>query len=353
MSKSKQLVYMPSLRKDTWLLMSKRLNTVHIREYSESGVEIIEKMNLEKAENLLAQPNAYVERDASFNRVSVDSIDFWNEQIRFRNIELNDAKTKKEHRLQDEFKKQCKPFIEQEQVQELRGIFRVWRDKFTQINDKEQFNHWDNDDASKHCRLDTGMGWTSYLLEHSRKDGAIGWIPTGNSLTDFSMASMELNLGISSKVNEFSPGNTDYIKPDGLGIRPNGFMTVIEVKGPKDESSLLDPMLQAVCGALAVVAKKKMLCEVARTAGDRRPAYTNAKIPKTRPSLGVHVLTAKYNDRGVERLEPWCPKIEAACHTVLAAFHELEYIAYSFVVPDSKDPFAELSIDHLITKGIG
>lgn len=349
MSGSKQLVYIPSLRKHTWLLMSKRVNKVHLREYTDAGVEIIEKMHADRAEELLAQPNVHVEWIDRFSRVRVDSIAFWMEQIRFRNQELDNARETKVHRLQDEFKRQCKPFIEQQQIQELRGIFREWIRRFDVINDKEQFNHWDNDDASKQHRLDTGIGWTSYLLENSRKGGRIGWISTENQLTDFSLAAMELNLGISSKTNKFNPGKTDYIKPDGLGIRANGFMTVLEIKGPKDEDSLLDPMLQAVCGALAVFAKRAMLCRVARTAGDRRPAYPNARIPKTRPSLGVHVLTAKHDTRGRVRLEPWSNNIEEACATVLDSFHELEYIAYSYVVPDKKNPFAELKIDNLIT----
>ena len=350
MSNSKQLVYIPSVRKNTWLLMSKRVNTVHLREYSDSGVEIIEKTSLKEVEDLLAQPDAYTERASIFNRVRVDSVAFWNEQIRVRNLELNPSQAVKEHRLQDEFKKQCKQFVKRQEIQELRGIFHEWISRFDDINDKEQFNHWDNDDASKQYRLDTGIGWTSYLLEHSRQNGAIGWILTGNPLTDFSLASMELNLGISSKVNRFNRGKTDYVKPDGLGIRRDGCMTVVEVKGPKDEDSLLDPMLQAVCGALAVLAKREMLCRVARTAGDRRPAYTKAKIPKSRPSLGVHVLTAKHNSRGVERLEPWSAELEAACRTVLAAFHELEYIAYSYVVPEKDDPLARLKVDNLITR---
>ena len=68
MSTSKQLVYLPHLRKDTWLLMSKRLSTVHIREYSSAGVEIIEKMDLETANELLADPESFVERVSCFNR---------------------------------------------------------------------------------------------------------------------------------------------------------------------------------------------------------------------------------------------------------------------------------------------
>lgn len=329
--------------------MSKRVNKVHIREYSDSGAEIIEKMHSDRAVELLAQPNAYVEWMDRFSRVRVDSIAFWKEQIRFRNQELENAQEDKVRRLQDEFKRQCKPFIKRQQIQELRGLFREWVKRFDVINDKEQFNHWDNDDASKHNRLDTGIGWTSYLLENSRKDGRIGWIPTKNKLTDFSLAAMELNLGISSKTNKFNPGKRDYIKPDGLGIRANGFMTVLEIKGPKDEDSLLDPMLQAACGALAVYSKRAMLCRVARTAGDRRPAYPNARIPKTRPSLGVHVLTAKHDTRGRTRLEPWSNDIEEACRTVLDAFDQLEYIAYSYVVLDKKNPLATLRIDNLVT----
>lgn len=350
MASSKKLVYIPSIQKDTWLLLSQRGRTVYLRDYSTGQPEIIRKTTVAEIDELLARPGAYSERVAVFNRVRVTSAEFWCEQIRSRNVELDTVEHEKEHRIQDELKRQCMPHIQAGRLQELRGVIGQWVRRFDVIQEREQFNHWDNDDASKHFSLDKGLGWQTHLLENCRQEGEISFIPTGNPDTDFFFAATELHLCISSKLNPINPGYGDRINPDGLGIRRDRFFTVFEVKGPKDEKTLLEPVLQGLCGALAVYAKRKMIQTIARTAGERRPAFPNALIPKTVPSLGIHVLTAKSDMRGRNRLPKWGREIEQHCRLVIDAFSPLKYIAYSFVEPDKRNPFAKMPVDRLIAR---
>lgn len=120
---------------------------------------------------------------------------------------------------------------------------------------------------------------------------------------------------------------------------------MLEIKGPKDEKDLLGPLLQAACGAAAVVAKGKMLCDIAQSPGKLRPAYNNARIPR-RASIGIHVLTAK--DKRTGKLEAWSPQTQQSCETLLHAFSQLEYIAYSFVDPAETNGFQHIDVDHLV-----
>lgn len=121
---------------------------------------------------------------------------------------------------------------------------------------------------------------------------------------------------------------------------------MLEVKGPSDEADLLGPLLQAACGALAVVAKKDVLCQILRNSNGRRPKYGNARVPKKR-SVGIHILTAKHKKKG--KLESWSQKHEELCMTVLRAFPQLQYIAYSFIVPDDTNNFTKVTVDRLVT----
>lgn len=323
---------------------------MYLRDYSTGEPEIILKTTVVEMASLLDEPGAYSERVAIFNRVRLTSAEFWCEQIRDRNLELDSVNHEKEHRIQDEFKRQCVPHIREGRLQELRGVIEQWVRKFDVIQEREQFNHWDNDDTSKHFSLETGLSWQTHLLENCRQGGEVIFIPTGYPDTDFFFAATELHLGISSKVNLINPGYQDRINPDGLGIRRDRFFTIFEVKGPKDETTLLEPMLQGLCGTLAVYAKRKMIQSIARTAGDRRPAFRNALIPKTVPSLGIHVLTAKKDMRGRDRLPEWDTEIERQCRLVLDAFQPLKYIAYSFVEPDIQNPFSSMPVDRLIAR---
>ena len=87
------------------------------------------------------------------------------------------------------------------------------------------------------------------MLERCRAAGGPHFVETGDPQLDFSLVSMELNLGISSKSNPFQPGKTDYIKPDGLGVRRAGkAFCVLEVKGRRT-TAIFSKRLYKPCAA--------------------------------------------------------------------------------------------------------
>ncbi len=352
MAASKTLVFIPSINPNTWLLLTKLEDSTCLRDYSTSPCVENRSFSTTAIKELLQQNDGRSEQLSSFSGIPFSDEDFWREQIEFRNIESGLPEPTDEQRLQDEFKKQFYSARGQRNKSAaLREVFERWRKRFSCVKDKKQFNHWDNDSAVSMCSHNKGVGWTSQLLEASRQKKKINYIPTGNVLTDFSLVAMELSLGISSHDNRFrslSRGRRDFIKPDGLGVRKNGYFTIIEVKGPQDEKGLVAPMLQAACGALAVIAKRQMLCRIARKPTAMRPACPRAAIPLQSPSLGIHVLTQARKD-GSPR-EAWSSDVDTACAAVLSAFGELQYIAYSFVTDEQAKNLNQVKTDVLLTK---
>lgn len=344
---SKKLVYLPMVNPTTWLLMTKLKQGTCLRDYSTSPLTPNRTYTLDALEELLAQDGSYSERLPAFSRIPYYDEAFWREQIAFRNAESGLSITVDKRRLQERFKEECKNALAKRSDGALRAVFERWVERFQCIKNKQQFNHWDNDLADPKFSERTGIGWTSQLLEASRICGEIHFIPTGCELTEFSLVAMELGLGISSKNNSFRKGYTDFIKPDGLALRRNGYFTVMEVKGPQDESGLIGPLLQATCAALALVAKREMLQQIAKTKGDRRPAFDRAEIPKQRRSLGIHVLSQAGKNGGPR--EAWTQEAERVCADVIGAFRHLEYIAYSFVTIDEAKEMRRLKTDCLIT----
>lgn len=344
---SKQFVYFPTVCKDSWLLWSKRANTVCLRMYTADRCQIVKKLGLVEAGALLALSTSRVEANACFNTIRSEKVNFWFQLSNSLNIRDGLVPAAEKDKLQAVFKVQClRPLLEGT-IAELKAILGTWMLFFRKIKDKEvTINEYDHKDTANLFPSDWGKAWQSQLLEHSRRDGHVCYVDTGDASTDFSFAAMELTLAISAKENPFFPKSQSRIAPDGLGVRRNGFLTVLEVKGPHDEKDLLGPLLQATCGALAVVAKTDMLCQALRGPNGRRPKYDNARVPK-RPSVGIHVLTAKHKKRG--ELESWSRNHEEMCRRVLQAFPQLQYIAYSFVVPEETNNFTNIKVDRLVT----
>lgn len=348
MAASKQLVFLPMVNAKTWLLMTKRKQGTCLRDYSTTPHTSIRSYSLDELDAMLAQDGSYSEKPPAFSRIPFSDEVFWREQIAFRNAESGRHGGVEERRLQERFKEQCMRALDQPGHAKLRAVFEHWTERFRCIKQKEQFNHWDNDPAASKYSAETGIGWTSQLLEQSRKNGKIHFIPTGCDITEFSLVAMELGFGISSKNNEFRKGQTDFIKPDGLALRRNGYFTVIEVKGPQDEADLIGPLLQTTCAALALVAKKEMIQRIAVKEGERRPAFPRAEIPEARRSIGIHILSQAGPDGGPR--VPWTPKVESTCLTVINAFTRLEYVAYSFVSTDEARNLKRLNTDVLVTR---
>jgi hypothetical protein len=347
MAASKRLVYLPAVNSKTWLLMTNVEQGTCLRDYSTSPPTPNRTYSLDDLEALLAQDVSYSERLPAFSRIRYSDEPFWREQIAFRNAESGLSSTVDERRLQERFKEECNNALAKQSDAALRAVFERWIERFQCVKKKKQFNHWDNDLAEAKFSAKTGIGWTSQLLEASRSNGVVQFIPTGCDLTEFSLVAMELGFGISSKDNRFRKGYTDFIKPDGLALRRNGYFTIVEVKGPQDESSLAGPLLQATCAALALVAKKQMLHQIAMQRGQRRPAFHRAEIPMQRRSLGIHVLSQAANNGGPR--ERWTSEVQSICAAVIRAFSQLEYIAYSFVTAAEAKDLRRLRTDYLIT----
>ncbi len=344
---SKQFVYLPTVCKHTWLLWSKKANTVKLRMYTADRSQIVKTLGLVEAEALLALSNSRVEAKACFNTIRYEKVKFWFQLSNSLNIRDGLVPAAEKDKLQAVFKVQClRPLLEGT-IAELKAILEIWREGFRKIKDKEvKINDYDHKDTANLFPSDWGKAWQSQLLENSRSSGTVSFIETGDPATDFSCAAMELTMAISAKNNPFFPKSQSRIAPDGLGVRSNGFLTILEVKGPSDEKDLLNPLLQATCGALAVVAKKDMLCRALQSANGRRMKYAKAKVPKGR-SIGLHILTAKKKKKGT--LEPWSENHEDMCRKVLKAFPQLQYIAYSFVIQSETNNFRKVKVDQLVT----
>ena len=349
MPSSKQLVFFPSVCPDSFLLWSERDGAVRLRDYRQGREQLMLEAPLTEASAWLDEEDAIAEKMAPFNNIPITSVSFWEQVIRAWNIKSQLVLVEEKETLQAIFKTQCLPFLSEDGVQQLRAVIENWIANCTAVTEKKgSFNEYDDKDPTifDHAK---GAGWQSQLLINSRVGGEPCWIDTGEELTDFSMVSTELTLTLSARsgINPIVPGTQSRIVPDGLGIRRNGFFTVLEVKGPQDEADLLGPVLQAACAATAVIAKGDMLSEIARSKREKRPAYKNAKLPK-RSSVGLHVLTSKHKTKGT--LEPWSDEVETCCRVLLRAFAQLEYIAFSFVVPEETDQFKRLNVDRLVTR---
>lgn len=344
MAASKQLVYIPAVNKNTWLLMTKRGQGTCLRDYSVNPVAEDRTKSTADLKRLLAVDGSFTERLPAFSKIPFAKSDFWRKQIELRNAESGLVSNNQRNRLQEEFKKECEPLLNN--PPELEAIFERWKKRFKCVKDKVQFNHWDDDCSANRFPAKKGIGWSSQLLEASRLGGTRRLIPTGRDDTDFSLIAMEVGLSISSKYNLFGEG-ADYIIPDGIGLRKNGHFTVVEVKGPKDEKELVPPLLQATCATLAVVAKSAMLSQIAKTKGLLRPAVARAAVPTNARSLGIHIIMQSGGNGGPR--VPWTGDVESACTSVIAAFPQLKYIAYSFISNQQSASLTSLSIDYLIT----
>lgn len=345
---SKQCVFLPDICNESWLLWSKRRNKVRLRRCNSEGCEVIKELTVPDAERLLNQPESKVEQLPCYNNISVSKHTFWRLVIDSLNVRDGLVEHDDKDRLLAVFKLQCQDPLHNGDTQQLKALFQSWMSRFSKLKSKDgKLNPYDAKDANGLFKPQEGKSWQAAMLEWSRRDGCVEYVNTGSADTNFSFAIMELTLAFPSAENPFFPGSESRIAPDGLGVRSNGFLTVIEVKGPDDDRDLLGPLLQAVCGALAVVATKEWLCSALRTQFQRRPAYKNARVPK-RPSIGIHVMTAKRKSRG--RLEPWSQDHEEKCRIVLQAFPQLEYIAYSFVAPQRTSSFTQLEVDRLVTR---
>jgi hypothetical protein len=376
MPSTKALVYIPEIMESSWMLPSWRGDGTCLRTYhcdtpisDRNGNRIPREMrqySLTEIRELLKAPDACYEAFPSCSLISYSDFDFWREQILLRNEELFSPETA-EKRLLEVFIKDFNRASESRHRQKtVTAILDRWRQRFSSIKNKACFNHWDFDSPFTYYQKvrsrdfrsfkeNTGIGWTSQLLEASRIASKVNYINTKRSDTDFSLIAMELSLGISSTNNPFRRGRTDYIKPDGLGLRKSGRFVVLEVKGPQDDPCLITPMLQAACGALAVVAKAAMLKKIAAQSIEDavrprlRPFLQAPRAERSPVPIALHVLTStESNGKPRAQLDS---SVKETCATILECFRNLDYIAYSFITPKQASNLGSgFSVDHFFSR---
>ena len=294
-----RIVYIRQIRDHTFLHFSYTGEAFRLRDYSVSAhipPEVVERQRpgghtATTIRALASQPGNHL---LNAPKHDLEDCQFWHDQI----IDLNQQHLPlggpgpivgpidgpaqpsvvepPRQRLLDRFQREVSPFIEKGDGSGLKDTLAAWVEKLSAIETKnDMFNHWCQDDALHLWNTGSGIGWTASLLEYSRRDYHMNFVETSCESLDFALLSMDLNLGISATRNLFKPGYEDFIKPDGLAVRRDGSVAVLEVKGPQDEAGLTRGILQGFCGLLAVYAKREMLTRVAHTPAIRRPAFPN------------------------------------------------------------------------------
>lgn len=337
-----QLVCIPAVSPETFLHWSYKGNASCLRDYSTVPVSEHRNFTTQQITQILTQPGNNQLNAPAHN---VKDVRFWRQLISEVNqgaglaplAEMPEVQGTPEPavtlplralprrllNLVARFKAEVKPLIEHNRPKELAALIESWRLRLTCINDYEEINHWDHDPAHSKMTLDDGLGWTSHMLEFSRSNGKTTFINVEgvDSLT-FSLIGMDVNLGISSYSNLFRMGHKDYVKPDGLGVRrSDSSLCVLEVKGPQDIGDIYEATLQALCGALAVHAKRENFLRIVTHSRGQRPAFPRVNIPETTPSIGVYVLVSKKIAVGrpqmgqyMKRILSACPYVREICH---------------------------------------
>jgi hypothetical protein len=271
--------------------------------------------------------------------VSYKDCVYWREQISLKNVEMGfppitaleivDGR----QRLLSRFTAEVVPLLSENGLSDLEKTIRRWVEGFDKVVNKLQFNHWDNSDASSKANPMTGFGWTSTMLEYCRAAGRLRYIRTGRKEYDFAIIAAEVSLGISSKSNPFQPGRQDYIEPDGIGVREvDGSFLVLEMKGPQDDHDLLSATFQALCGALAMFAKREMIVRLAKSKGKRRPALAHCEIPSDRSTIGLHIMLVLKS--GEQLTAENVTDIEPSLIMLMKAFRPLREVVYFIVGQD-------------------
>ena len=135
---SKQFVCLPSVRKNTWLLWSKRAGTVFLREYTVDLCRIVKKLALQDAEVLLALPTSRVETNACSNTIRANEASFWFLLNNSLNIRDGFVTADDKDKLQAAFRLQClKPLLDGE-TKQLETLFAMWLSLFTKIKEEQR-----------------------------------------------------------------------------------------------------------------------------------------------------------------------------------------------------------------------
>jgi len=343
------LVFIREIDPNTFLHFASRGESTCLRDYSRGALAPpVENRGYTASQinELLKQPGNQSER-APYHRATDHT--FWHQVICDRNawfcLSGNEGQNQFA-RLLDQFQAEVGTLVTVEGKPALRILLDQWVCNLKAIVEKPNgFNHWDVDDCSSYFTQAKGIDWTSKILEFCRQHKKLQWIHTGEQLLDFSLLSMELNLSISSKNNPIRQGTSDFIKPDGLGIRSDGTFCIIEIKAESDCPELYRATIQALCGAVATFAKREMITSLAKQAKGKRPAAASAIIPDDSPSLGLYIMVDTKNyrlpeDRG----------FRDSIRLLMEAFPPLREVVYFAVDPYSSDFPSKLPIKHILSR---
>lgn len=342
-----ELVFIREIDPNTLLHFAYRGEGSCLRDYSRGPLAPPAEnrgYSASQIKDLLKQPGNHSEKAPDH---PVSDHPFWYQRISERNSWFSlpgNVGPGQFSRLLDQFHAEVAPFVCDEHKLTLVERVQQWTDRLAAIVTKgDGFNHWENDDPSGVFGSTEGKAWTSRMLEFSRAQGSLHYISVGDQSLDFSLLSMEPNLSISSKNNPFIFGAKSSINLDGLGIRSDGTFCIVETKAEYDCPELYRATIQALCGALAVYAKREMITHLSRTANGRRPAATSAIIPREGPSMGLYVMVDVKNYRWPEE-----EGFREAVQLLIDAFPPLREVAYFAVDPRSTAFPSRIPVDKVL-----
>lgn len=263
-----------------------------LRDYRVAPTKEIRNFSRASIEAMIETPGHFWEMAS--HRTYKDTA-FWRDQISFKNTEsglatidlVNEGTTPQ--KLLSLFINQVSPLLTDERCDELPALVARWIDGFKAVVEREQFNHFDNSIAPT-FDFDHGFGWSAAMLESCRSTDGPLFIDTGRDDLDYKLLAVEVCLGLSSKDNPFQLGKRNSIQPDGLGIRRDNSLLVLEMKGPQDDHDLLTATLQAFCGALAIMAKYQWVTRLMQSTGSRRPAVLTPIPPLDPCPVSLYIM---------------------------------------------------------------
>lgn len=299
-----KLVYLPTLA-ETWLHWSSKGNASCLRDYRSNPATEKRDLTTREIDALLSTPNAAVK---NAENVRIDDQSRWRRIVSGHNVAaglppiaelpsedldevgLELSISRRDPSLVARFQEEASRLLEHGRHHELATVLKSWTERLVCIKNKtSEFNHWDHDDATKLNTEGSGIGWTSRWLEYCRMGGERHYITVDGGVLDLSLISMELNLRIAKRDNLFRDQEFDSVNPDAIGVRRDSTLGVLEVKGPQDEHDWEKATLQALCGALALYAKREMIVTLASLPAQRR-VVANAHLPATGRSIGLYVF---------------------------------------------------------------
>jgi len=198
-----RLVYLPSVCSDSWQLWTVRGDGSCLRDYRYNPPAENRGLSTSEIELMLEEPGHFWEM---VPEKTYQNYRFWQEQISFKNVSMSLApiddviQGETRHRLQDLFVEEIKEGLSTGQQDRLAMSIRRWLTGFAHVVvERDQFNHWDNTDATGYRGINDGFGWTGRMLEHCRSTQQLDFISTDDPTNDFGLFAAEVCLEAVSK----------------------------------------------------------------------------------------------------------------------------------------------------------